>query len=177
MPTNAIELATALFVRICEMTEAKLENHLEKFGSVEEKAELEAPRIPVIANEIANELRIKSPLCLNAVYIYLLHRPDLEIRTGKNAGVYPIKGKMTAKECSLKNYEAVKDCAPNIIDDEFRKVPKGFKLNFQDLSQVIADKLGIKQYASYHCLKQYVLEERQDDLVIDLGRYGGLRRL
>ncbi len=90
---------------------------------------------------------------------------------------------MTPKECALKYYDLVKECAFTMIGEEFIKAKETLtaqgeerapRLNFESLCAMIAEKVKIKQYAVYHCLREYVVEERAD-LVMELGRYGGLR--
>jgi len=188
---SAIQSSVLMFTNICQLAEQRIEEYLKIIDAVEDKTQIDTFTIPKLAEDIGTELDIKQTECLYAIALYLRNRPELEVRTGKGGGLHRVgddrtKTIMTPKECALKNYDAVKACAFVVIDEEFAKaeeatktqevVVKKVRLNFQDLSQIIADKLKLKQYAAYHCLKSYIQDERKD-LIIELGRHGGLARV
>ncbi len=187
---SAIESSVLMFTNICQLAEQRIEEYLLKIDALEDRTQIDTFTIPKLAEDIGTELDIKQSECLQAITLYLRNRPELEVRTGKGGGLHRVgddrtKTIMTPKECALKNYDAVKACAFVVIDEEFAKaedaakkqeVVKKVRLNFQDLSQIIADKLKLKQYAAYHCLKSYIQDERKD-LIIELGRHGGLARV
>ncbi len=187
---SAIESSVLIFTTICQLAEQRIEDYLLKADALEDGSQIETFTIPRLAEEIGAKLNIKQPECLQVITLYLRSRPELEVRAGKGGGLHRvggdhIKSVMTPKECALKNYEVVKACAIVVIDEEFTKaeelvkkqeVVKKVRLNFQDLSQIIADRLKFKQYTAYHCLKKFVQDERKD-LIIELGRYGGLSKV
>jgi len=179
--------STQLFQNICHLAEERINRYLVELKG---KPYIETLTVTALSDDIARELQLKQNECMFSVYLYMRSRPELEIRAGKNGGIVPVgenrtKTAMTPKECALKNYDSVKTEALKTIDEEFTKAeeqlkkqgftPKRIRLNFQNLAQIIADKLNIKQYASYHCLKSYIEDERPD-LIIVLGRHGGLER-
>jgi len=186
---SAIESSVLMFTKICQLAEQHIEEYFKKLDVAEDKTQIDSFRISSLAEEIGNLLDIKQPECLQVITIYLRFRPELEIRAGKGGGLHRvgddrIKSLMTPKECALKNYGIVKNCAAAVIDEEFSKAEaaakqlgllKAVRLNFQDLSQIVADKLKLKQYAAYHCMKSYIQDERHD-LTIELGRHGGLMK-
>lgn len=187
---SAIESSVLIFTNICQLAEQRIEEYFQKIDLLEDKTQIDTFTITQLSEDIGNELGIKQPECLQAITLYLRARPELEVRAGKGGGLHRvgddrIKTVMTPKECALKNYEAVKTCALIVINEEFEKaeaiakqqgILKKVRLNFQLLSQIIADKLKLKQYAAYHCLKSYIQDERKD-LVIELGRHGGLMKV
>jgi hypothetical protein len=186
---SAIESSVLMFTNIVTLAESNIAKYFTKVDESEDRSQLDTLSIAALAEHIGTELGIKQQECLYSICLYLKNRPELEIRAGKNGGICRVgdnrsKTIMTPKECALKNYDAVKTCAFTVIDEEFDKAQSiaekqnltgKIRLNFQDLSQIIADKLKIKQYASYHCLKSYIQDERAD-LMIELGRHGGLVR-
>lgn len=188
---SAFASSLALAQNIFQQAEIKINQYLAKIAASEQNTDILTPAS--LSDAIARELGIKPADCLHSVLLYIKHRPELEVRNGRMPGIYLVsatseKTLMSPKECALKHYDAVKTTAQPVIIEEFKKIDEaaqtrgvnnllGLKLNFQTLAQIIADKIGIKQYAAYHCLKEYISKERQEDLVIELGRYGGLRRI
>lgn len=186
---SAIESSVLMFTNICTLAENHIAEYFTKMDTVEDRSQLDSLRIAGLAENIGNELGIKQQECLFSISLYLKNRPELEIRPGKNGGICRVgddraKTIMTPKECALKNYDTVKACAFTVINEAFDKADEIAKtqnltgkvrLNFQLLSQIIADNLKLKQYAAYHCLKSYIEDERPD-LTIELGRHGGLVR-
>jgi hypothetical protein len=185
---NAIESSLAVFNNICVLAESKIDSHLNVVVS-DQKEDTDTLTLPSLAEEIAKTLGLREAECLYSISIYLKQRPELEIRMGKNGGIHRVgddktKTPMTPKDCALKFYDPVKNSAVLIIEEEFMKAEEanrknGFggkvRLNFQSLSQIVADKLNIKPYSAYHCLRHYIQTERKD-LVIELGRHGGLAK-
>lgn len=188
---SPVESSLALFKRICQIVELRIDEHFKKIDENNNKSNNEnVLRITELADSIASELEIKSPESLYSIHLYLSQRPDLEVRSGKNGGICRVgddrnKPAMTPKECGLKFYESVKECAPAIIEHTFNVAEESLKaqglfttkvrLNFQDLCTEIGNKLNIKSYAVYHCLRQYIQDERKD-LIVALGRGGGLMK-
>lgn len=186
---NAIESSLEVFKNICLLAETKIEDYFKRTDTVTNKEDSNNLTLAALAEQIASEVGYKEAECLHSISIYLKNRPELEIRSGKNGGIHRVgddkaKAPMTPKDCALKFYDNVKDCAVIVIEEEFTKAEDTAKkngwsgkvrLNFQQLSQIIAEKLNIKQYSAYHCLKEYIQSERKD-LVIELGRHGGLAR-
>jgi len=187
---SAIESSVLMFTNICRLAEQRIAEYFAKIDALEDKSQIETFSIVTLADHLSAQLEIKQPECLQAITLYLRYRPELEIRTGKGGGLHRVgddyvKVAMTPKECALKNYDVVKNCAVIVIDEEFSKaeelakqqgVLKKVRLNFQTLAQIIADKVNLKQYAAYHCLKSYIEDERKD-LIIELGRHGGLMKV
>lgn len=185
---SAIEPSITLFRGICELSETRIDDHFRKVDALEDKSKVENLKIASLAEEIAATLGVKQQECVYTISLYLRNRPDLELRAGTNGGICRVgdkaqKAPMTPKECALRHYELVKGHAFTVINDEFIKakevikqqglVNKQAKLNFQQLCDIIADKANLKYYVVYHCIREYIEEERVD-LVIELGRYGGL---
>lgn len=188
---SAIESSVDMFYKICFLAETKIDEHFKHVDNLPDKSQAANLHVADVADYISAQIKsIRQQECVSSLYLYIKNRDDLEVRPGKHGGICRIGEKrgreipMTPKECALQHYEVVKEYAFFVIDDSFAKAEafakeRGFstdvKLNFQELCALIADKLDIKQYAVYHCMKAYIEEERSD-LVIDLGRYGGLRR-
>lgn len=184
---SAINSSITLFRNICELAESRINEHFRQVDLLEDKSQVQNIRIAALAQEVAASLKVKQQECVYSICLYLRNRPDLELRTGKNGGICRIgdvyiKTPMSPKECSMKHYDLVKECAFGVISEEFLKAremlkeqggDKTVRLNFEQLCAMIAEKVNIKQYAVYHCLREYVEEER-GDLVMELGRYGGL---
>lgn len=186
---NAIESSLELFKNICVLAETKIDDHLKKVDFTEEKTDSDTLTLAGLAEQIAMTVGCKEAECLHSISLYLKNRPELEIRSGKNGGIHRVgddkaKVPMSPKDCALKFYDNVKNVGIIVIEEEFAKAEENAKkngwtskvrLNFQQLCQIIAEKLNIKQYSAYHCLKHYVQTERKD-LVIELGRHGGLAK-
>lgn len=186
---NAIESSLELFKNICVLAETRIDEYFKKVDLNDESISSENLTVAALAEDISTKVGCKEAECVQSISIYLKARPELEVRSGKNGGIHrvgddKVKTPMTPKDCALKFYDDVKNSAVVVIEEEFLKAEESAKrnglggkvrLNFQQLAQIIADKLDIKQYSAYHCLKEYVTKERKD-LVIELGRHGGLAR-
>ena len=81
------------------------------------------------------------------------------------------KPKMTVKQCSMRHYDTVKECAFVVLEQELAKTKS---VGLMGLADTVAQRLNIKSYAAYHCLKAYLVERQ--DLELERGRYGGIKR-
>jgi hypothetical protein len=186
---TALASSINLFTNICQLAEDQIEAH---FNQVDETTnhnpDNDALRVIGLSHDIANQLQLKDAEVLYAIQLYLRNRPDLELKSNKGIcriGDDRVKSAMTPKECAMKNYNAVKAIAPEVIDHAFSVAEEEartqglmvnkVRLNFQDLRDKIAEKLNVKPYSVYHCLKQYIQDERRD-LIVALGRQGGLMK-
>ncbi len=182
MATETINTTIALVATICQEVEAKLQGHFEKVdANKENKDTLYAAGL---ADEVSKNAGIKAAECLNLIYVYLRARPELEIRRGggiyRTSDVQVEKALMTPKECALKHYELVKEHSVDVIAAKFaadeenaKQSGKATRLKLEDICGEITDKLGLKNYTVYFCVRQYITAERPD-LRIELGRYGGV---
>lgn len=186
----AIDSSVETFKAICTLAEARIDEHLARYDATKDKANAPILTISALSDELSGKTKISQPECMYVVYLYLRARPELEVRTGKTGGIWriedtrPAKSLMTPQECAHRHYQVVKECAAKMFEEGFAKgeesnraqhLIREVKLNFQDLAQDVANKLGYKKYVAYHCMKEYVEKERLD-LVIDKGRHGGLRK-
>lgn len=185
---TAIPTSLAIFEKICTLAETKINEHLNVADAVTDKAQANNLYASFLSDEIAKEVGIKQSDCLHIVYIYLQNRPELEIN--KKNGICRVtddanKTTMTPQQCAHKFYNIVKNYAETLLEEEFLKAEQDIKnrgviavpnLNIQDLALNVANKLNIKRYAAYYCLRDYIQTERKNDLVIGAGRGGGIRR-
>lgn len=183
-----IESITKISQKACEIAENRITSYFQSIDENKDKA-FEPLKVSSLADDIARELNISVKQSLQILSLYIQQRQDLEIKTHKNGGIWRAgapfpKQKMGPKECALKHYELVKNQASRFIEESFLRAEKGLadgadrkqiRLNFQELCDEISLELDIKSYNVYHCLRQFINNERRD-LKVELGRYGGLMR-
>lgn len=177
---KTIAIVTKVFTHI----ESAIKLHFEKV----DKNNILQPIIPGnLADELVKKYGLKPAECIQIINLYVNQSEHLELRTGKNSGIYRVtdekpKAIMGPKECALKHYDVVKEHAVDVIGTLFlaeeeneKTTGKATRLNFQELCEKIANKIGVKNYTVYFCLREYIERERPD-LKIERGREGGVMK-
>lgn len=184
---SAIDPSINNFKQICELAERNIAEHFNRFDLLEDKSKAEILKVPAMSLDIARALHMEQTEVTMSVNLYLRNRSDLMVRSGKYSGIYRVadntpKAAMTPQECAMRHYDAVVETSVPLITAEFAKarqeltadnIKQPARLNFQELCDVISQKLKLKHYVVYHCLRTYINKE-QTDWHIRYGRYGGL---
>lgn len=176
---NAIENTLNIVKNVCNSAEKYIKNYLEKLD--EDPNYTDTLTIPDLSTKVGEEVGIDYQQCDRIIYLYLEHRADLQIRPGRGGGIgrkgEPQRShpKMSPEECALKHYDIIKEKASIMLDTKFKEFPNK-KVNIRDLSDELENQTGIKAYAAYHCIKNYIDKERRD-LRISKGRSGGVEQV
>lgn len=176
--------------KVLNAIELKIDKHFAKVDADKTTSRPECLTVYKMCLVLMEEFQLRSQECAALISLYVDEHPTLEIRQGAEGGIYRKTdpknySTMKVEECALQHYSEVAQIAGSVIDNEFEKVrtklkEKGIesviRLPVQELAQLIADRVGIKRYAAYHCMVAYINRERRNDLSIVRGKYGGVEK-
>lgn len=130
-----------------------------------------------LTENVSKQLSMNGFDCEPIIKTYLNWRGDLQIRPGKLGEICRknenrIRVVQSPKECAMRHYEKVKAAAAPLIESLFKET---LKISVVDLQNKVAEQIGIKPYAAYHCITEYIAQERRD-LVVVRGWRGGIEK-